>query len=364
MKYKENWEETKEHFKAWWNRSKIGRPMLRIIAKRKTPLEELEPIDPPKNPEELHLDVIRRIKEMRNFCRTHIFMAEAFPAVDVNIGPGSMATYLGSEPIFAWDTVWYKECIKDWREFGPLRYDSDNYWWKKHLELIKYAKELANDDFLVNIPDIIEGIDILAAMRGPQNLCYDLIDEPELIKDYIDQIDELYFRYYNSMYEIVKGDNGSSSYTAFAIWGPGKTAKIQCDFSAMISPKQFREFVQPSLKKQCQKLDYTLYHLDGPDAIKHLDALMEIEELDALQWTPGAGQPDGGDERWYPIYDRVKKANKSLWISLENGGLEDWIKKSDKLVRRYGSDGLYLLFPIMEEEEALRLIDKAERDWK
>jgi 5-methyltetrahydrofolate--homocysteine methyltransferase len=91
---------------------------------------------------------------------------------------------------------------------------------------------------------------------------------------------------------------------------------------------------------------------------------MEIEELDALQWTPGAGQPDGGDERWYPIYDRVKKANKSLWISLENGGLEDWIKKSDKLVRRYGSDGLYLLFPIMEEEEALRLIDKAERDWK
>jgi 5-methyltetrahydrofolate--homocysteine methyltransferase len=363
MKYKENWEETEEHFKAWWNRSKIGRPMLRIIAKRKTPLEELEPIDPPKIPEELHLDVIRLVKEMRNFCRTHIFMAEAFPAVDVNIGPGSMATYLGSEPIFAWDTVWYKECIKDWREFGPLRYDSDNYWWKKHLELIKHAKELANDDFLVNIPDIIEGIDILAAMRGPQNLCYDLIDEPELIKDYIDQIDELYFRYYNSMYEIVKGDDGSSSYTAFAIWGPGKTAKIQCDFSAMISPKQFREFVQPSLKKQCQKLDHSLYHLDGPDAIKHLDALMEIEELDALQWTPGAGQPDGGDERWYPIYDRVKKANKSLWISLEDGDLEDWIKKSDRLVRRYGSDGLYLLFPVMDEEAALRLIDKAERDW-
>jgi 5-methyltetrahydrofolate--homocysteine methyltransferase len=105
MKYKENWEETKERFKAWWNRSKIGRPMLRIIAKRKTPLEELEPIEPPKTPEELHLDVERRVKEMRNFCRTHIFMAEAFPAVDVNIGPGSMATYLGSEPIFAWDTV-------------------------------------------------------------------------------------------------------------------------------------------------------------------------------------------------------------------------------------------------------------------
>lgn len=53
-------------------------------------------------------------------------MAEAFPSVEINIGPGSMATYLGSEPYFAWDTVWYAPCVKeDWRRFGPLKYDAE-----------------------------------------------------------------------------------------------------------------------------------------------------------------------------------------------------------------------------------------------
>lgn len=365
MRYKENWEEAKQRFKAWWEHSKIDRPVLRLIARRKEPIEPLEPVDPPQTPEALHLDVERRVKELRNFCCTHIFMAEAFPSLDINIGPGSMATYLGSEPKFAWDTVWYTQCVKpDWREWGPLKYNPDNHWWKRHLELMRKGQALAHGDFLVNIPDIIESIDILSAMRGPQQFCYDLIDEPGVVKDYIRQIDDLYFIYYDAMYNIIKGEDGSSSFTAFDIWGPGKTAKVQCDFSALMSPKQFREFFVPSLRQQCQKLDYTLYHLDGPDAIKHLDALMEVEELTALQWTPGAGKPDGGNELWYPIYDKVKAAGKSLWISLDEGNADELIAKADRLVKRYGSDGLYLLFPVMEEEDALKILARAEKEWE
>lgn len=365
MKYKENWDETKERFKAWWERSAIDRPMLRLVARRREPIESLEEVISPQTPEALHLDVERRVRELRNFCRTHTFIAEAFPSLDINIGPGSMATYLGSEPNFSWDTVWYTECVKpDWREWGPLMYDPDNYWWKRHLELVQRGQELSCGDFLVNIPDIMESIDILSALRGPQQFCYDLLDEPEVVKDYIRQIDALYFIYYDAMYDIVKGEDNSSSFTTFQIWGPGKVAKVQCDFSAVMSPGQFREFLMPSLQQQCQKLDYTLYHLDGPDAIKHLDALMEIEELDALQWTPGAGKPDGGDELWYPIYDKVKAADKSLWISLEEGSVDELIAKAGKLVRRYGSDGLYILFPVMEREEALKILAEAERKWR
>ena len=89
--------------------------------------------------------------------------------------------------------------------------------------------------------------------------------------------------------------------------GSGKCAKVQCDFCALISPLHFREFVKPSLEKQWSLLDSSLYHLDGPDEIKHLYALMEIEDLKALQFTPGAGNPDGGSLLWYPIYDKAEK---------------------------------------------------------
>lgn len=365
MKFKENWEETKERFKAWWNRSNTDRPLLRIAAKRKTALEPLEPVSLPATPEEQYLNVEQIVKSYRNYCHTHSFMAEAYPNLSVDLGPGSMALYLGSEPGFAWDTVWFKECVKtSWQEWGPLQYDADNYWWRLHLDLIRRAHEMADGDFLVNIPDIIENVDILSAMRGPQEFCFDLVDEPDLIKSYVEQVDELYFKYYDAMYDIIKGEDGSSSFTAFQIWGPGKTAKIQCDFCALMSPGQFREFAQPSLRKQCQRLDHSLYHLDGPDAIKHLDALMEIEELDALQWTAGAAQPDGGSERWYPIYDKVREAGKCIWTMFYDGDVKDWVESADKLVRRYGPGGFYFLFPEMEESDALELIAKAEKDWR
>jgi 5-methyltetrahydrofolate--homocysteine methyltransferase len=60
----------------------------------------------------------------------------------------------------------------------------------------------------------------------------------------------------------------------------------------------------------------------------------------------------------------VRNAGKSLWISIEEGNFDDWIKKADKIVKRYGADGLYLLFPVTELEIAEELIRKAEMDWR
>ena len=363
MLHKENWQETKDRFAAWWKGDSTDRPLMRVVARIEDPSVKPRPLDEPKDPADIYLNVDFLVEEYRNYCSTRVFLAESFPAVDLNLGAGSMALYLGSEPEFRWDTLWFQECIEDYDAWGPLQYDPENHWWQAHLRIISRAQELAAGDFLINIPDIGEGLDILSAMRGPQDLCIDLMDNPSAVGQRVKELDSLYFRYYDPMYELTKDQSGGSSFTAFYIWGPGKTAKIQCDFSALISPGQYREFALPSLRLQCQQLDFSLYHLDGPDAIRHLDALMEIEELNALQWTAGAGQPDGGNERWYAIYDKVKDAGKSLWVEIHDGDLHDWIQTADRFVKRYGVDGLYLLFPDMEAREAEELMLFAQRHW-
>jgi len=358
---KKDWQQTQEHFKKWWKREDFGRPLMHLVARRAELVSDLEPVAAPQTAEELHLDVERKVREMRNRLKSHIYLADAYPYLSIDIGPGSLATYLGSEPVFAWDTIWYKECAPELADLGELTYDPEAFWWSKHLDLVKQAKTLAQDDFLVAIPDIIENVDILSAMRGPQNLCFDLMDNPDEVKKYVGQLDNLYFRYYDALYEASKDQDGSSCYTAFSIWGPGKTAKVQCDFSAMMSPRHFEEFVIPSLQRQLAELDNSIYHLDGKDAIKHLDALMALKDLNGLQWTAGAAQPDGGSQKWYPIYDRVRKAGKGLWISIEDGGIEGWIRSAKNLVDRYGTAGLYLIFPVMSEHEADRIMNL---NWK
>ena len=88
----------------------------------------------------------------------------------------------------------------------------------------------------------------------------------------------------------------------------------------MISEDDYRRFVQPFIREQCQKIDYTLYHLDGVGAMHHLPALLEIEELNAIQWTPGVGEPQGGSPKWYDLYKKILAGGKSImacWVTLD-----------------------------------------------
>jgi hypothetical protein len=66
----------------------------------------------------------------------------------------------------------------------------------------------------------------------------------------------------------------------------------------MISTDMFREFAVPYLREEMRRYDGVEYHLDGPDALKHLEALCEIEDLDVIQWVPGSGNAEKTDWAW------------------------------------------------------------------
>lgn len=348
-------------FEDWWQRKNKGLPLMEVVAVKDN--ANWTAVRPEKV-EDWYLNADYLLAAQKDRLNNCIWLGDAYASLSADIGPGSLALYLGAEPRFSTDTVWYEPCIDDIETEPVLAFDPENKWWKTHVEMVKKLRAAAGKDFLVNIPDLIENIDIYSAMRGPENTLYDIMDEPEKVERAIARIDDTYFRYYDELLSIVQDDDGIAAYTVFGILGKGRVAKIQCDFSAMISPAQFRQFVLPSLKKQAKKLDHSLYHLDGPDAIRHVPAIMEIGELDALQWTCGAGQPDGACPRWYPIYDDVTAAGKGLWIQIYDGKLDDWIRSSEALMNRYGTGIFYFHYPWMKEAEAEKLMAHAEKHWK
>ena len=58
------------------------------------------------------------------------------------------------------------------------------------------------------------------------------------------------------------------------VWCPKRYYTIQCDFAAMLSPKYFKRFALPDIVAQAEHMPYAIYHLDGPDALHHLDDLL------------------------------------------------------------------------------------------
>lgn len=277
--------------------------------------------------------------------------ADILPVANTQLGPGSLAAILGGVFEGGEDTIW----IHPHPDFtDEIVFNPEHPNWILHKELLKACKAKANGHYFVGMPDLMEGLDVLAALKGTDRVLLDTVMQPEILEQQMQQINDIYFKVFDELYDIIReGDEMAFCY--FSSWAPGKMSKLQSDISTMISQDDYRRFVQPFIREQCQKIDYTLYHLDGVGAMHHLPALLEIEELNAIQWTPGVGEPQGGSPKWYDLYKKILACGKSVmacWVTLD---------ELKPLLDHIGADGVHLEMDFHNEkevEQAMRIVEE------
>jgi 5-methyltetrahydrofolate--homocysteine methyltransferase len=313
--YREDIDEVRSRLRRWWDGGDIGRPAMQITAQREEPLEHVEEAPEPEGwvTHYSTRDFAYRVNLSARACvRTH-YLAESVPYVAPDLAPNCLALFLGSDGVEMPGTVWCRPCIRSPEE-ARFAYDPANFYWDFCLRLAREQKRLGRGKFLLQFPDLIEGLDTLAAMRGTKKLLIDLIERPDWVRNCLRQITDRYFRYYDILYDMMRDEVGGSIFWA---WAPGRMAKFQCDFSAMISPAMFREFMVPVLTEMCERVSYCMYHWDGPGALPHHELLLGIPRLTMLQWTPGAGQEPTWHRKWWPYYHRSFEAGKKMLIGCD-----------------------------------------------
>lgn len=346
---KPDWNESKKRFEAWWHGEAYDRVLLQLC----TPNGENNPPPPPEKSEtyeEQRLNADYRIAVFEHQMANTYYGGDAFPYLDTHIGPGTMSLYLGSKPKFMPQTVWYGKRFDDIATAEVPVFDKNNRYWQCTLELVTKGVERLAGRALVSFPDLIEGLDTISSLVGNDELLYYLVDAPDHVHRFQRSLTPTYFEFHDRLYEIIKDEDGGSCFSAFKIWAPGRMAKLQCDFSAMIGPKMFEEFVVPYLAEQCARLDYSVYHLDGPCALQHLDLLLGIKDLNAIQWTPGAGDPSSCAACYIPMYRKIRAAGKSLMML---GGTPE---EARNLVEELGPEGLDICIGAGSPEEADELV--------
>lgn len=363
--WKENWEETRQHFQAFWKHEGfVVAYAPRIVGKDMHLTHHADVPDPgqPATPEEKHANPEFRARYERYRLSRQYMGADTLPVALTDIGPGSLAMYVGSEPEFSMRTVWYHPSITDPENHPPLVFDPQSPWCRRQEEMARLCLEHAHDNYFVGLPDLIEHFDILASLRGNEELLMDLYVRPDWVKCKLAELNQVYFQAYDRVYDLVKLQDGSSIYGTFHMWGPGKVAKLQCDAAAMLSPDHFREFVVPYLTEQCEYLDSSLFHLDGTNCICHLDALLEIDRLGVIQWTVQTREdlPRGGDPHWFDMYRRILEAGKGVFAIQVR---PDQVKG---MLDALGTRGLYMLVhceSIEQCEEVNKTIEPYRRGW-
>jgi hypothetical protein len=355
LKYRPDWIEARERLTYWWNGGDIGRPAVMITAPRPEPIEHI-PTMPEPDGWVTHYSTKSlpyRVNLALRACVGTYYLGEAVPSVSsADLAPNCLALFLGCKGVEMPGTVWCQPCIES-PESARFEYDPNNFYWQFCLSVLKEVKPLAEGKFLQAFPDLIEGLDTLAAMRGTELLLQDLIDRPEWVQTSLRRITDLYFRYYDVLYDLIRDDVGGSVFWA---WAPGRIAKFQCDFSAMISPAMFRDFMVPILTEMTERVSYSIYHWDGPGALCHLDALLSIPRLNVIQWTPGAGVEPPADPRWWPYYHKILDSGKKLFIWVDNADELAALKREFKAKTKQ----MLLSMHVSSPNEALECLKLAE----
>ena len=349
--WKSNLEETKQRYINWWNHKGIILNMWEHFQEGVQPHAEIMPPAPAKDLSQKWFDPQWRAEYLDWYVAHSSLKADILPVANTQLGPGSLAAILGGVFEGGEDTIWIHP-NPDFTDEIVFNLEHPN--WILHKELLKACKAKANGHYFVGMPDLMEGLDVLAALKGTDRVLLDTVMQPEILEQQMQQINDIYFKVFDELYDIIReGDEMAFCY--FSSWAPGKMSKLQSDISTMISQDDYRRFVQPFIREQCQKIDYTLYHLDGVGAMHHLPALLEIEELNAIQWTPGVGEPQGGSPKWYDLYKKILACGKSVmacWVTLD---------ELKPLLDHIGADGVHLEMDFHNEkevEQAMRIVEE------
>lgn len=155
LKYKENFEETKKYFRAFWEKEIIDRPLIAVTC----PKDPQNPVWPAPymagSRDGKYLEALQ--KQEAYFAGMDYSIAEAIPTFECTFGPDRFAAFLGAELEIKEGlegTSWVHPCLKTLEGFRAELDRSENSVYSRLLQYISVAADYARGKFLINTPDL------------------------------------------------------------------------------------------------------------------------------------------------------------------------------------------------------------------
>jgi hypothetical protein len=348
----EDWEMTKKRSIHWWENELVDRALVQVTAPKQGTKRNVWPGEV-LTTETPWTDIDYMIWRMLEDIRTTCYCGEAIPLFYHNWSAGH-ALLMGCEPQFAPDTVWTDPIPVSESGYPPIHFLREGHWWQWMREGTLRAAQASQGRYFVLPVWGNHAADNLALIRGSQALMMDIVENPAWVRQAARLVSDILIEVSEALWplvgEEVSGLEGSVNYCG--TWSPGRTLGFDCDISCMLSTKQFEDIFLPPLIETMRTVKHRIYHLDGTVALQHLDLLLSVPEIHAIQWVPGAGREE--ILRWVPLIRRIQQAGKSVLVYAE-------AKDIPALLGEVSARGLCIGTSCASELEAHDLLDEVER---
>jgi len=317
-----DWASAAHRMDAFWQGQSTDRPAILLTVPK--PQGERIPVPEPEGPEQKYFDpefVLRRCEaELGNSWH----MAESLPAATRAMMAGWLPTY-GSRIVADDATIWIDQIIESWDRVPDWESAWDDQGWRRLLGLLEYLVQHAKGRFFVGCPPMLPPNDLLSMLRGCVGYLFDLADHPDEIKHAQSIMTRNYLRMFDTVNRVCH-TQFEGYHEHYPVWSREPLITTQSDISCTLSEAMFEEFIVPELEQIMGHTGRAIYHLDGPDAIKHLDRVLDIPGMAMLQWVSGAGQP-GGFQHWAELFDRAQEHGKAILLPCGVDQLEQAVQR-------------------------------------
>jgi hypothetical protein len=297
--------EIRDRLTAWWNFEEQEHPCI-IGTVRDGPLPDTDDLERFWADEEFVIE-----RKMAEIAAT-TYYGQAVPYHYVDQGSSAMAGVLGC-PMQAIDkeTVWAGEFLGSADDVLDVLFDPQAPLYQRIRRITAESCRRAHGHHMV-APFALEGMtDLMAALYGIENFLMDTIGEPEAVARAMEHLKLQWIAAWEDIQSAIDtGNPGGIGWVG--IWAPGTTFPLQEDVSYNLSPAAFRSLCIPHIRDQIAAIEYPFFHVDGVGMIPHLDPLLEIPGLKAIQWQPGAGKEDLA--RWHDLLRHILDAGKALQV--------------------------------------------------
>ena len=309
LKGKFDLEKTLERFEAWWLCELIDRPVVTMNLRQATnPM----PSSHHACDRDRWLDIDYSLAVLDARFTEKDFLADTLPVAMPTLGPEVCAALYGAELEFAATTTYAKPIASNCGDLLSLEPDFNNFYWRHLRRQTESMIEHGQGKWITGLPDLHFSGDLLAALRDPQDLLLEMAEDLNTVVDAIQHFEAHVPAIYDDMHQLIeRAGLPTLTWMPCAHWG--RALVSQCDLICMISPKMFQKTILPALTNEITQMERTIFHLDGPQALIHLDALLDIKELNGIQWVYGAG--NGPAAKWIEVYKRIQAAGKCVQLN-------------------------------------------------
>jgi hypothetical protein len=337
-----------ERHRAFWEHEIIDRVCLSVTA----PRESQVPLPEPESDEQFLTDPDFIVRRTNAQMANTYYGGDALPWVSA---PGNLlyAAY-GGKASFASRTVWMDPTLTSGDQWADYRFDPANPYIEHTLRITRALAEDGVGKYLVASPGVFGPLDAMSQIRGMSDFVMELA-----LAEYAGPIRHAFeaclagFRYISEAIYAAAA-NGQPGHTLFGgLWAPGRINQWSADFSCIIGPRHIRQWLLPELEAMAGFLEYNMYHLDGPNAARHLPILLDgcQPRLQGIAYARGAGHTLA---EAMPVYRQIQQAGRLQTLDCPYDEVE-WV------LQELDPRGLFIFTHAPSIEAADALVKNVER---